>query len=60
MTRYFAIVNPEAGGGRSGARANAALDTLRRQGIDVEAVRTTHAGHAIDLARQACERGERR
>jgi YegS/Rv2252/BmrU family lipid kinase len=60
VTRYFAIVNPHAGGGRSGARANAALDAIRREGIDVEAVRTMHAGHAIELARQAYERGERR
>lgn len=60
MTRFFAIVNPAAGGGRSGQRANAALDTLRRRGIDIEAVRTDHAGHAIDLARRAYERGERR
>lgn len=60
MTRYFAIVNPAAGGGRSGARANAALDELRRTGLDIESVRTTHAGHAVDLARQAYARGERR
>ena len=60
MTRYFAIVNPMAGGGRSGMRANAALDALRRRGIDIEAVRTDHAGHAVELARQAFERGERR
>jgi YegS/Rv2252/BmrU family lipid kinase len=60
VTRYFAIVNPQAGGGRSGARANAALDALRRDGIDVEAVRTMHAGHAIELAQRAFERGERR
>jgi len=60
VTRYFAIVNPAAGGGRSGARANAALDELRRRGIDVEAVRTQHAGQAVELARQAYERGERR
>ena len=60
MTRYCAIVNPQAGGGRSGTRANAALDAIRREGIDVEAVRTTHAGHAVELAHQAFERGERR
>lgn len=60
MTRYFAIVNPNAGGGRSGARANAALDALRRRGIDVEAVRTSRAGHAVELAREAYARGEHR
>lgn len=60
MTRYFAIVNPMAGGGRSGARANGALDVLRRRGLDIEVVRTDHAGHAVELARQAFERGERR
>jgi diacylglycerol kinase (ATP) len=60
VTRYFAIVNPAAGGGRSGQRANAALDRLRRGGIDIEAVRTQHAGHAVELAREAFARGERR
>ncbi len=60
MTRYLAIVNPAAGGGRSGARANGALDRLRRAGIDVESVRTDHGGHAVELARQAFARGERR
>lgn len=58
--RFFAIVNPNAGGGRSGTRSSAALDVLRRRGIEVEAVRTTHPGHAVELARMAYARGERR
>lgn len=58
--RLFAIVNPAAGGGRCGARADAALARLRSSGIDIEAVRTTRAGEAVELARDAFQRGERR
>jgi YegS/Rv2252/BmrU family lipid kinase len=53
-------VNPAAGGGRAGKRAHAALDRLRSSGIAVEAVRTSHAGHAVELARDAYARGVRR
>jgi diacylglycerol kinase (ATP) len=58
--RLFAIVNPAAGGGRCGTRADAALGRLRASGLDVEAVRTTRAGEAVTLARDAFARGERR
>ena len=57
--RYFAIVNPAAGGGRCGRMAAAALDTLRAAGIGLE-VRETHApGDAIQLARDAYAAGFR-
>lgn len=58
--RFFAIVNPAAGGGRCGQRADAALARLRSAGLDVEAVRTTRAGEAVELAHAAFLRGERR
>ncbi len=58
--RLFAIVNPKAGGGRCGTRADAALERLRAAGIEIEAVRTTYAGEAVTLAREAFLRGERR
>ncbi len=58
--RYFAVVNPAAGGGRCGARAGAALERLKAEGLEIEAVRTTRAGEAVELAREAFLRGERR
>jgi diacylglycerol kinase (ATP) len=55
--RFFAIVNPAAGGGRCGKLAGAALDRVRRAGVEIEAVQTTGTGHATDLARGAYQRG---
>jgi diacylglycerol kinase (ATP) len=57
---FLAIVNPAAGFGRCGARASAALDSLRARGLAIEEVRTTHAGHATELARSAYARGTRK
>jgi diacylglycerol kinase (ATP) len=57
--RYFAIVNPAAGGGRCGPQAAAALDKLRAAGLEFE-VRETHArGEATSLARDAYAAGWR-
>jgi len=57
--RFFAIVNPAAGGGRCGKLAGLALERARQAGIEIEAVQTTAAGQATDLARGAYERGFR-
>jgi YegS/Rv2252/BmrU family lipid kinase len=57
---FLAIVNPAAGAGRSGARAPAALASLRARGMSIEEMRTTHPGHATQLARQAYARGIRK
>ena len=57
--RFFAIVNPAAGGGRCGKLAGSALDRARQAGIEIEAVQTTAAGQATGLARRAYERGFR-
>lgn len=54
------ILNPAAGGGRSGRQAPAILDALRAEGMDLEVVRTERPGHASELAAVAWERGERR
>jgi len=63
--RFFAIVNPAAGGGRCGRLAAAALDRVRQVGIELEVARTAtpvadaeSAGvgvfsHEIDLKEQA-------
>jgi diacylglycerol kinase (ATP) len=58
-TRFFAIVNPAAGGGRCGRLAPAALDRVRKAGIELETVETTRAGEATLVARDAYARGYR-
>jgi diacylglycerol kinase (ATP) len=57
--RFFAIVNPAAGGGRCGKLAPAALDRVRSAGIDLEVAQTTRAGEATELARNAYAKGFR-
>jgi diacylglycerol kinase (ATP) len=57
--RFFAVVNSAAGGGRCGDLADAALDRVRNSGLDLEVVRTSHAGEAIGLVRTAYGRGLR-
>jgi diacylglycerol kinase (ATP) len=57
--RFFAIVNPAAGGGRCGQLAPAALARVRREGIDLEVAQTAHPGEATALARSAYARGFR-
>jgi diacylglycerol kinase (ATP) len=56
---YLAIVNPAAGGGRSGKLLTPALDRLKAAGIQVDAARTSSPGQATELARAAYERGVR-
>ncbi|WP_053233510.1 diacylglycerol/lipid kinase family protein [Sandaracinus amylolyticus] len=57
MTKWLAIVNPAAGGGRCGERADEALETLRRGGMTIDVVRTESPGHATTLARDAAASG---
>lgn len=57
--RFFAIVNPAAGGGRSGALAAGALERVRGAGVDLEVVETSRPGEATALARQAYAHGFR-
>jgi diacylglycerol kinase (ATP) len=57
--RFLAIVNPAAGGGRGGRLAPAALDRVRKAGIDLDVANTSHAGEATSLARDAYARGIR-
>ncbi|HKV27877.1 MAG TPA: diacylglycerol kinase family protein, partial [Candidatus Acidoferrales bacterium] len=59
QTRFFAIVNPAAGGGRCGRSAPAALEQLRAHGVEIDVVKTHGAGHATELVRQAQELGYR-
>ena len=57
--RFFAIVNPAAGGGRSGSLAAAALERARGAGVELEIAQTSRAGDATALARRAYARGFR-
>ncbi len=57
--KCLAIVNPAAGGGRCGRRADAQLDRLRAGGMQVEARQTSGPGEAIRLAREAYAGGIR-
>jgi diacylglycerol kinase (ATP) len=60
MERFFAIVNPAAGGGRSAKLAGPALERLRKGGLEVDDVSTGAPGDAVRLARDAYARGYRR
>ncbi|MGD0757858.1 MAG: acylglycerol kinase family protein, partial [Candidatus Sulfotelmatobacter sp.] len=57
---FLAIVNPAAGGGRSGKMLGPALQRLRAEGIEVEVAQTSAPGQATQIARQAYGRGVRR
>lgn len=57
--RFFAIVNPAAGGGRCGRLAPDALERVRQAGIDVEVAQTSRRGEATTLARAAYAKGYR-
>jgi diacylglycerol kinase (ATP) len=57
--RFFAIVNPAAGGGRSAKLAGPAIARLRERGLQVDVIASTSPGHGADLAREAYEQGYR-
>jgi diacylglycerol kinase (ATP) len=58
-SRFFAIINPAAGGGRCGKLAPAALERVRQAGIELEIAQTSRAGEATALARGAYAQGYR-
>ena len=58
--RFFAIVNPAAGGGKSAKLAGPALARLRAQGLHIDVIASTGPGHAVQLAREAYSQGYRR
>jgi diacylglycerol kinase (ATP) len=59
MERFFAIVNPAAGGGRSAKLAGPALARLREAGLHIDVIASTSAGHATQLAKEAFDQGYR-
>ena len=58
-TRFLAIVNPAAGGGKSGQLAARMLERVRNSGINLTVAHTTRAGEATEIARQAYSAGTR-
>ena len=57
MTRAFVVVNPAAGGGRTGRRWRRLGDELTRLGLRFETAETTRRGQATELARRAAADG---
>ena len=58
--RFFAIVNPAAGGGKSARLAGPALTRLREKGLHIDVIASTGPGHAVQLAREAYAQGYRK
>src|SRR5438128_7772960 len=58
--RFFAIVNPAAGGGRSAKLAGPAIARLRERGLQIDVIASTGPGHSAELAREAYDQGYRR
>lgn len=59
-SRFFALVNPAAGGGRCRKLYGPALDELRKAGIEIETVETRAPGDGITRVRKAWAQGFRR
>jgi diacylglycerol kinase (ATP) len=57
--RFFAVVNPAAGGGRCGKLADRALDRIRQAGLHLEIARTNRPGEATEWVRAAYGQGFR-
>ena len=58
--RFFAVINPAAGGGRCRRQVGPVLDRLKGNGLQIEAVETSAPEQAIQLTREAYARGFRR
>ena len=57
--RFFAIVNPAAGGGSAKKLASATLARLRQNGLNIDVIASSAPGHAGDLAHEAYAQGYR-
>jgi len=55
----LAVVNRAAGGGRAGKLAEAALENLRKSGVEVEEAYTSGPGDATRIARESYTQGYR-
>jgi len=59
-SRYLAIVNPAAGGGKTRSLLGPALEKLKFAGIEVNLRETSASGHANEIARDAWREGYRK
>lgn len=59
-SRYLAIVNPAAGGGKTRSLLGPALEKLKFAGIEVDLRETSASGHANEIARDAWREGYRK
>ena len=59
-SRYLAIVNPAAGGGKTRNLLGPTLDKLKSAGIEVDIRETSSSGHAANIARDAWREGYRK
>ncbi len=59
-SRYLAIVNPAAGGGKTRSLLGPALEKLKAAGIEVDVRETSASGHANEIARDAWREGYRK
>lgn len=59
-SRYLAIVNPAAGGGKTRSLLGPALEKLKASGIEVDVRETSASGHANEIARDAWREGYRK
>jgi diacylglycerol kinase (ATP) len=57
--RFFAIVNPAAGGGSAKKLASATLARLRQNGLNIDVIASSAPGHAGALAHEAYAQGYR-
>jgi diacylglycerol kinase (ATP) len=57
--RFFAIVNPAAGGGSARKLASVTLTRLRQSGLNIDVIASSAPGHAGDLAHEAYAQGYR-
>ena len=59
-SRYLAIVNPAAAGGKTRKPLGPALEKLKSAGVEVEVRETSASGHACEIARDAWREGYRK
>jgi YegS/Rv2252/BmrU family lipid kinase len=59
-SRYLAIMNPAAGGGKTRSLLGPALEKLKAAGIEVDLRETSASGHANEIAHDAWREGYRK
>ena len=60
MEKWIMIGNPASASASTGDAWNKALKQLKDGGLEVEVLATKHAGHAIELAKEAAAKGVRK